>query len=302
MIHISRLKKRFKVGDEITLNIDGDVITGVIDELDDDILILLTNTGEVMLSSDSKISSVRKLNNQASPQNVPENTDSSLEPPVDGKAVVDSETIHATLLDEQEGDTASGIESNELDTDVAATTSANNDVPIEIPNTKVALSSNNTPNTEHMHFPPPADPEDDVYDGRVEYKQKGKIDLGSLYKTVHTPKRDLIVLKGQHQSLKEAQEAKAKEKAAITAVANTHTKGQSVSTSIKSFIEQEAQDDIKNEQNNKLIPTNGYIHTYWRDRNYGFIQDVSFNNLQFHFKDIIDNDLLSELKGHTKRM
>lgn len=53
-------------------------------------------------------------------------------------------------------------------------------------------------------------------------------------------------------------------------------------------------------ENKKIVSANGTIHTYWADRSYGFISDIWKNEVYFNFSEIIDNELLSKLRGSGK--
>lgn len=53
-------------------------------------------------------------------------------------------------------------------------------------------------------------------------------------------------------------------------------------------------------ENKRIVSANGTINSYWSDRNYGFITDIWRNEVYFHFSEIIDKDLLNNLKGNSK--
>ena len=53
--------------------------------------------------------------------------------------------------------------------------------------------------------------------------------------------------------------------------------------------------------NDLILPARGYVHTYWSDRDYGFITDKKGFDLNFSYNDIMDEELFFLIKGKTSK-
>jgi tetratricopeptide (TPR) repeat protein len=274
---IDILKKRYKVGDTVTLHMAGESFTGVIDAFEDTCVILSTEEGDEFIANEAvkRISIPKSFDTKKI--EVRKEKEGKLKEPevVEIVKLLEVEEIEPIIVKE----TLLKVEHKVADV-----------IPLKVEEIEPIIVKETLLKVEHKVA--------DVIPLEVE-KIEPIIVKETLPKTEYKvgdvmPLEVLEKRTSKQQKRDEVKRAKKKYKDNKKAGEEKYITFSDPSKLIELILP-----EIKAE-NKKIVSANGTLHTYWADRNYGFITDIWRNEVYFHFSEIIDNELLKKLRGTSK--
>jgi tetratricopeptide (TPR) repeat protein len=274
---IDILKKRYKVGDTVTLHMAGESFTGVIDAFEDTCVILSTEEGDEFIANEAvkRISIPKSFDTKKI--EVRKEKEGKLKEPevIEIVKLLEVEEIEPIIVKE----TLLKVEHKVADV-----------IPLKVEEIEPIVVKETLPKVEYKVG--------DVIPLEVE-KIEPIIVKETLPKTEYKvgdvmPLEVLEKRTSKQQKRDEVKRAKKKYKDNKKAGEEKYITFSDPSKLIELILP-----EIKAE-NKKIVSANGTLHTYWADRNYGFITDIWRNEVHFHFSEIIDNELLEKLRGTSK--